>query len=194
MKTTIKKYLLVALMFGTLITNANDNEVLNTTSDIKKVKIAFETVKKGHVLTIKNEDGTVLYSKEIEKNGTYSRTFDLSKLEKGNYTTELNKDYEIIIKSFSVNDGTVKFNDVKKVFKPVIRTENNLVLVSKMGFDKEPLQISLFYKDEIIYSETIKDDKKPVLNRVFKVSKEEKGDYKVIINTNERSFTKKFNI
>lgn len=193
MKTTIKKYLLVALMFGTLITNANENESLNTTSDIKRVKIAFEAVKKGHTLSIKDKDGTILYSTEIETNGEYSKTFDLSKLEKGNYTTELDKDFEIIVKSFSVNKGTVKFNKVETVFKPVIRTENNLVFISKINFTKEPLQISLYYKDEIIYSNTIQDTN-ALLNRVFKLSKEEKGDYKVVINSNKRAFSKNFNI
>ena len=193
MKTTIKKYLVViVMMLVTSINYANKNTAVKIV-DGKKVRIEFETVKKGHTLSIKDKNGTVIYSQEIENSGTYSKVLDLSKLEKGNYTTELEKDFEIIIKPFTVLDGQVSFDEEKTIFKPVIRTENNLVLISKLAFDNQPLKIAIYYNDEVIFSETVTDEKN-LLKRVYKLSKEEKGDYKVIINSNNRSYIKDFNI
>ena len=193
MKTIFKKYLVVTfMMLVTSINYANENTAVKIV-DGKKVRIEFETVKKGHTLSIKDKNGTVIYSQEIENSGTYSKVLDLSKLEKGNYTTELEKDFEIIIKPFTVLDGQVSFDEEKTIFKPVIRTENNLVLISKLAFDNQPLKIAIYYNDEVIFSETVTDEKN-LLKRVYKLSKEEKGDYKVIINSNNRSYIKDFNI
>ena len=57
----------------------------------------FYKVKKGELLSIKNEEGEIIYSLKIKNSGSYSRIFDVSKLEEGSYTRELEKDYEIII-------------------------------------------------------------------------------------------------
>jgi len=193
MKTTIKKYLVVVMMLGTLINYANENKNSINTIDGKKVKVEFKTVKKGHTLSIKDESGIVMYSQEIKKSGSYSQVFDLSKLQRGNYTTELEKDFEIIIKYFSVLDGQISFKDEKIIFKPVIRIKDNLILISKMNFEKEPLKIALYYNDEIILSENTTDSG-DIINRIYRVSKKIKGNYKVMINTDNRTYKKDFNI
>ena len=100
MKTVLKKYLLLTtLMLGALIGYAKENNTHCNLLKEEKIKLEFYNVKKGALLSIKNEEGTIVYSLEIKNSGNYSRIFDLSKLEEGNYTTELEKDYEIIILS-----------------------------------------------------------------------------------------------
>tara|TARA_B110000879_G_C11130299_1_gene495711 strand:+ start:262 stop:843 length:582 start_codon:yes stop_codon:yes gene_type:complete len=192
MKSTIKKYLVVVMMLGTLINYANENKNSLNTIDGRRVKVEFKTVKKGHTLSIKDESGIVMYSQEIIKPGNYSQIFDLSKLQKGNYTTELEKDFEITIKSFSVLDGQVLFKDEKTIFKPVVRIKDNLILISKMNFEKEPLKVVLYYNDEIILSENTTDSS-DIINRVYRLSKKIKGNYKVIVKTDNRTYKKDFN-
>ncbi|AUC86719.1 hypothetical protein CW731_11740 [Polaribacter sp. ALD11] len=191
MKTIIKKYLVVVMMFGTLINYATENNTNLIKS--KKVRVAFETVKKGQTISIKNKNGAIIYSQEIENSGTYSQIFDLSKIEEGNYTTELEKDYEIIIKTFTVLNREVTFKEEKTIFKPVIRIENNLILISKIDFDKEPLKVKLYYKNEVIHSETVVSSTS-ILKRVYRVSKELKGDYRVVIYSNNRYYAQDFNL
>jgi hypothetical protein len=193
MKTIIKKYLVVVMMLGTFINYANESNNSFDITDGKRVKVEFKTVKKGHMLSIKNENGVVMYSQEIKRSGTYSQVFDLSKLEKGNYTTELEKDFEIIVKYFSVLRGQISFKNEKTIFKPIIRIKENLILISKMNFEKEPLKITLYYDDEIILSEKVKEGG-DILNRVYRVSEKIKGNYKVVVNSNNRSYMQDFNI
>ncbi|MDX6745696.1 DUF3244 domain-containing protein [Polaribacter sp. PL03] len=194
MKTTIKKYLAVAIiMFVTFTNYANEKNTTIKVIEGKKVRIEFGAVKKGHTLSIKDKNGTVIYSQEIKNSGTYSKILDLSKLEKGNYTTELEKDFEIVIKPFTVLDGQVSFNTEKTIFKPVIRTEDNIVYISRISFDKAALNVSIYYNDELIFSETAKDEK-TLLNRVYKLSKEEIGNYKVVVNSNNKYYSKSFKI
>ncbi|PQJ69151.1 hypothetical protein [Polaribacter butkevichii] len=194
MRTTMKTILVVALMFGTLIGYANENTKSTNAVAVKRVKVEYKAVKIGHALTIKNEYGITIYKQVIQSSGTYSKTFDLTNLEDGIYTTELEKDFEIDVKKLEVKDGFVTFlkKENKKIFKPVIRTEGDLVLISKIDFNKQPLKIVLYYDNQVILSEKIEGEE--VLNRVYKLSKSEKGAYKVLVYTDNRMYVKNFSI
>jgi len=176
-------------MFGALISYAN-----NKTNSTKKttVKVEFKNVKQGHVLNIKNENGITVYKSEVKKSGTFSKLFDLSALENGTYSAELVKDFEIEIKNFEVKNGSVTFFDStsKKIFKPVIRSEGNLIYISKIEFNDNPLEVDIYFNDEVILSETLEGNK--VLKRTYKLSDSKFGDYRIVINANNRSYTKSF--
>ena len=120
--------------------------------------------------------------------------FNFSSLENGLYTAELHKDFEINIYKFKVKNGLVSYfekNDVN-IFKPVIRSEKNLLYISKLAFNKENLDILIYYKDKVVMNETIKGD--GILNRIYKLSESQKGDYKIIINSENRIFKKEFTL
>lgn len=189
----IKKNLIVALMFGTLIGYAN-RTTNNNVVEKKTVKVEFKSVRKGQTLTIKNERGVTVYKHEVENSGTFSKLFDLSGLENGMYKAELNKDFEIEIKNFKVENGLVTFFDTKskKEFKPVIRKEGSLLYVSKLDFYENKLNVVIYYDDEIILSETLKSEN--ILKRIYKLSEDKQGDYTVVISSNNRLFTKNFTI
>ncbi|QXP65869.1 hypothetical protein [Polaribacter sp. AHE13PA] len=194
MKTIIKTILVVTLMFGTLISYANDNTKSTNSVAVKKVKVEFKDVKKGNALTIKNEYGITIYKQILQSSGNFTKNFDLTNLEDGLYTTELEKDFEIIIKKLEIKDGFVTFYKKEKevIFKPVIRTEGNLILISKIEFDNQPLNVTLYYNNDIIFSDKVTGEK--VLNRVYKLSETEEGAYKVVINSDDRTYIKDFTL
>ena len=194
MKTVLKKHLLLTtLMLGALIGYAKENNTNCNLLKEEKIKLEFYNVKKGALLSIKNEAGTIVYSLEIKNSGNYSSVFDLSKLEEGNYTTELEKDYEIIIKSFSVLNGDITFGKEQLIFKPVIRAKNNFVLISKLSFEKEPVKISLYYNSDLIFSETL-NSSGSLLKRIYKLSEKEEGSYRVVMHCDNKYYTKNFKL
>ena len=188
----MKTILVVTLMFGTLISYANNNTEPTNTVAVKRVKVEYKAVKKGNALTIKNEYGTTIYKQVLQSSGNYTKTFDLTNLEDGIYTTELEKDFEILVKKLEVKDGFVTFykNENEVIFKPVIRTEGNLVMISKIAFNNKPLEVTLYYNNSIILSEKVAGEE--LLNRIYRLSNEVKGTYKVIIHTDNRSYRKNF--
>lgn len=188
MKTTIKKSLVIAFMLGTLIGYANVNST--TSIDAKKVKIEFRAVKKGENLTIKSKNGIEIYNKEIQVSGNYSKYYDLSALKNGMYITELNTATKIIIKPFIVENSLVTFlTDKEEIFyKPEIKAENNSIYISKKNSSKEPVSIVLYYKNELIYSNTFIDTER--FNKVFRLLKTEKGKYTAIVFSKNKSFKK----
>ena len=191
---TINKIILVALMFGTLIGYAEEITSSTEFKFKKVIKIEFKNVKKGHELRIKNENGEIFYSKEIQTSGNYSKLFNFSSLENGLYTAELHKDFEININRFIMKNGLVSYfeKNIEKIFKPMIRTEKNLLYISKLTFNKESLDILIYYKDEVVMNETMKGD--GMLNRIYKLSESRKGNYKIIINSENRIFKKEFTL
>lgn len=189
MKSLKTRVLVLALMLGTLMSFANPSEL-----DAKKIKIEFTDVKKGHELTIKNNEGNILYTEEVERKGDLVKIFDFSKLENGSYTLELEKDFEIIIKSIKINNDTINFDETskKKIFKPVVRTQKNRLMVSKVSFDNKPVEVTLLFNDEVIYSEKIAAQK--VFKRIYRLDESQKGYYKIIIKNNGRIFVNPFEI
>lgn len=193
MKTIKKTVLVVVFMFGTLVNYANNSELKNVLN-ANKTKVVFKGAKKGQQLTIKDENGVVLHFENINKAGNLVKFFNFSKLNDGNYTLELEKDFEIVIKTLTVKGDSVTFNeDSKKViFKPVIRNEENKLMISKIAFDKKPSEIYIYFNDEIIFSETVKGD--DILNRVYSLDQDVKGSYTVVLRNNGRSFSNDFEI
>ena len=193
MKTIIKKYLVTFTILVSLANYATENNI-STPIDGKKVKVEFIAVRKGQVLSIKNANSIIMYSDVIEMAGNYARTFDLTGLENGKYKIELEKNFETIIKPFLVKNRLVTFlpEENKTIFKPVIRIEDNLLLISKISLENQPVKITLYYKGDVIYTENTRDGK--ILNRVFRLLKNKKGNYTVAISANEKKYSKRFKI
>jgi hypothetical protein len=191
MKIIKRKVLIIVFMLGTFINYANHSNFENEL-DASKVKVEFNNVKKGHQLSIKDEKGVTLHSENIKKQGKLVKTFDFSELEEGNYTLELDKDFEIVIQSVTIKNNKVTFNEEadKIIFKPFIRNEENRLMITRNNFDGKPLEIDIYYNDEIIYSETATSD--VILNRVYRLNKEIKGDYLVIVRNNGRNYVNRF--
>ena len=193
MKTIKRTVLVVVFMLGTLVNYANKSD-FNNELNAKTIKIVFKETKKGEQLRVKDQNGVVLYSENVKSEGKLTKVFNFNELNDGNYTLELEKQFQIVVKSLKIVNNKVIFNAAaeKVIFKPVVRNENNRLLISKINFDEKPLQVALYFNDEIIYSETLEGD--AIVNRVYKLDEKLKGDYKVVIKNNDRSYINNFKI
>ena len=151
-------------------------------------------LKKDSYYLLKTKNGFQLHSETVSSQGELIKFFDLSTLNNGVYTIELNKEFKVVIKSLLVKNNNVSFikDSEKIIFKPVIRNKENLVLISKVNFDKKPVKITLFYNDEVIYSETLKGEL--MLKRVYRLDKELRGNYTVIVYCDDESYSNEFKI
>ncbi|MFD2916888.1 hypothetical protein [Psychroserpens luteus] len=189
---TMKTLFLVAFMLTIVTGYANENVIDVPSKAITVLK--FSNVKKGHQYTIIDNQGVLLYSETIDRNGTFSKKFDFTALKDGSYTVELNKDFEIIVTPFIVQSKSVIFleSKVRTVFKPVVRTKGNQLLISLMSMDVQTLDIELFYNGESIFKDQLKGDQ--ILNQVYKLSSQEKGDYYLHMTSGDRVFNKSFKL
>lgn len=112
-----------------------------------------------------------------------------------NYASE-NKNYNIIGKNNIIEKKTtVEFANLNTAFfEPIIKIRNkkNLVYISKENSSKEPVKVTLYYYNRIIYSKTFKAEEK--LSKVFRLLESETGSYKIIVKSEGKSFIKNFEI
>lgn len=186
---TIKKMSLVVLIFTAALSYA---EKRNFTVLSEVALDEFVHMKKGQELLLKDQFGLILYSETIKSNGNLSKPFDLKQLKDGQYSLELEKDFEIIIKPFEIKNNALEFfeNQETKVFKPVIRSENNKLLISQMSLESKPIVVEIYFDNELIYSETARGEK--TMNRIYKFSKFESGNYSTVVKIDNRTYKKQF--
>jgi hypothetical protein len=194
-----KKGILIVTMFATLLSSANEVSFYSFKNDAKRTSLTLNDVKQGNLLSIKDNNGIVLYKELIQKSGIYTKGFDLTTLPDGGYVFELDKDLEINIIPFMVNSNEVSFNkDLEKIiFKPFTKVKDNVVFISKLTLNKEPMKVEIYFNPsdstytELVYSETIKNTIN--INRVYRLTGLTKGNYKLVFNTEGRVFTKEIN-
>jgi|TARA_B100000768_G_scaffold92703_1_gene86692 hypothetical protein len=192
MRKTIIKISLIALIFGSL--TAYSNEV-NLKKEAKfSTKIEVDNVKNRQLLFIKNTSGKIIHKEIINLERATPYEFDFSGLENGYYTLEINKDFQIEIKPFTIISGEVIFHKKgeKTIFKPVIRAEKNKIFISKLNFIETSIHISIYYENEIIFTDNVKGDS--IIEKIYSLQKEKKGSYKVITIVNDRKYTKEFSL
>ena len=107
---------------------------------------------------------------------------------------EINKDFQIEIKPFTVISGKAIFHPKaeKTVFKPVIRSNKNKILISKLNFEVYPMKVDIYYEDEVILSDIIEGEK--LIQKIYTLRKNKKGDYKIVTKVNDRIYTRKIMI
>lgn len=199
MKNLIKKSALVVAVLITTLSVANEDKTFSVNANAEKTTVTIKNVEQGQQLSIIDNNNIVIYKERITKKGLYHKVFDLTALPDGNYYFELNKDLAIHTIPFNVIYNQVTFEKAKEtiVYKPSVRVKDNLVLVSQLSLDKSPLNIELLFdKNNTGNFELIHEDKLTdavSLEKIYKLSENEKGNYKLIFTTEGRVFEKKFN-
>ncbi|NCO62362.1 MAG: hypothetical protein GW839_02165 [Flavobacteriales bacterium] len=188
-KITLRKSILVALIFTAMIGNAT-NELNNDPKNrIKKTTFSLNHVKTGNQLKIKDLNGIILYKEDIKTSGTYSKGFDLTSLPNESYVFELEKDLEIKSFPFTVTSQTVVFEKEETIIhKPFVTVKDNYIYVSKLALNEEPLDIKIYYQEasDLIYSEKVENTKN--IQKIYKLKSTAKGDYKIVLTSNGREY------
>ena len=185
---TIRTITIVAMMLVSVLGYAEKRTV------IKKAEFNFDNVKIGQLLNIKDEKGRTIYSEIIKTNGNISKTIEIDMFEDGLYSVELEKDFEVLVKPFEIENQTYITDDSQayKFFKPVVKNDGNTLKVSQLSPEATSVKIEIYYADELIYSETVKNEN--IVNRVFKLSTRAKGEYQVVIKEAQNVHVNHFKI
>ncbi|WP_052823374.1 hypothetical protein [Neotamlana sedimentorum] len=189
-KNTKKGFLMVT-MFATLLSFATEPANLTVVKDAKKTIVTLDSVKKGNLLTIIDQNGIVLYKEVIAKTGNYQKSFDLTALPDGKYVFELEKDLEIDTMPFTVTNNLVTFDKAseKVTYKPFVRVENSVVFVSKLSLNESPLKVEIYYGQDsnLVFSESIENTKN--IQKAYKLAGLGEGNYRFVFTTEGKTFT-----
>ncbi|GAA3631569.1 hypothetical protein [Flavivirga jejuensis] len=190
----IEKSLLLVTMFTVVMGNASEISSFKIEGELKGTALTIEDVKKGDLLSIKSDNGITIYKELIQLAGTYENGFDLTELPNGNYFFEIDKALKIRTIPFSVSSNKVSFEKDKEVivFKPFVRTKDDLVYITKLALNYEPLKIRIYGKQDGGYH-LLRSDKIEGVQSIEKLYKLEKGNYKIELNSNNNKYTRFIN-
>ena len=73
-----------------------------------------------------------------------------------------------------------------------MRNEKNLVLISKLNFEETPMQVTIYYKDEIIFRDNIEGEY--LIEKTYTLLEEKKGSYKIVTKANDRKYIMEFSL
>ena len=111
----------------------------------------------------------------------------------GSYIFELDTDVEIKTIPFTIKSNSIVYDRdlAKTTYKPIARVKGDIVFVSKLALNHEPLKINIYKDSELLLSETVENTNK--IERVYKLTGLNSGDYKIVFNTEGRTFTEFIN-
>lgn len=144
---------------------------------------------------IKDKDGHVLF--ETDKIYTIEALeglFNFTNLKDGLYIVELIKDFKIEIKPFAVANNNIVFIEEADeiLFKPVIRQNEEQLMISLLDFSSNNVDITIYFEEEVIYKETLQNQVE--YNRAFQLDKSKKGTYKAVVKANKRVYKEYFTL
>lgn len=189
-----KKIILSAVFCTTLLSNVNASNNTLVDKDLVKTALTINNVKAGNLLSIKDVNGITLYKEFIEESGVYRKGFDLTVLPNGNFIFEVDKDLEVELIPFTVSDNRVVFNRDAEVtvYKPYVRQEKDAIYITQFlpNFSKAKIEIYANYNGslELLHADRIENSQ--LIQKAYRL---EKGSYKIIINSNNREYTKFIN-
>lgn len=188
MRKTLKFTAVVAFMFVTLISSANEfKSSVVTGGNGKGLTFKLDAIAEETEIKLINEDNVVLYSETISKHVEYLKRFDFQNLEDGVYTMEVEDSLKLITYTISLKDNQTVVLDEKAKSKPVFRTKGEVVYLNLLNLDEKSVTVEVYDNaDRIVFSEELGDEM--IIEKAFNFTKAFKGQYTVIVKKSENTY------
>jgi len=196
MKNLARKSLVVFGLMTMLSSFANEKVVTLKEKETNVTHMRFENVLRGSSLSIVDQYGLVLYNEAIKQNGDYSKGFDLTTLPDGDYFFELNSEFKIVVRPFNVHSNEVVFdkNLEESIYKPMLRTKDDLVFVSRIDMENTALSYKIYYEDNYELVDAVSFEEFEKVEKVYDFSNSERGTYIFVFQFDGRKYTKAIKI
>lgn len=195
MKKLIAVLLVMGAMFSGYKVYANGNNNSPSVKPAKNMQVSFDNVSADSKLYVKDSNGHILYSENIQSEGNYNRGFDFSTLPSNEYFFEIDKEAFISIYPFTVVDDLVELHEerISEIVKPVLVHENNRVKLMRNLDASQSIKIEIYYEGrKLVYSETIHKD--GMIGKIFDFSASASGEYLFSINYENRNHSEYLSI
>ncbi len=139
-------------------------------------------------ISIANNKGEVVYYKETESaSNDYRKVYDFSDLENGDYKLSVNVDKMTTEREFSIKNHNIAVGNEKSHIEPFFAYEDGILKLSFLNFSEEKLNLNFYNENELVYTKEIGNDFS--VQEGFNLSRLDKGDYSVVLSTNDKSYT-----
>lgn len=158
MKTIIKLTFVLALAMSvsSAFSLGNLTTKIEPLNGYKAVVSVSSLLNSNIKLTITDNSNQIIYKGEMNKLAKdYSKIFDLSQLEDGDYQLKVESDKMTTVRSFTKNNNAMKIGDEKTSMKPYFEYKDGILRLTYLNFDQDDLKLSIFEGDNLIYTKKL---------------------------------------
>lgn len=139
-------------------------------------------------VSIEAENGDLVYYKQSSNPITdYRKVFDFKDLEAGSYVFNLKVNETSVSNEFSVSHKGIVVGEKKMRFAPYFNYNNQVLKLSYLNFDEEPLKLKFFGEDGLVYQTQLGKDFNIATG--YDLTNLEKGAYTVVLSSYNNEFT-----
>ena len=195
MKTINFKRILSLTAFALVVNIVWAIEPVVKVTGNKKFVVSLSSVPDNARLTIKDLDGTVLYTEAIlKKSGEFQKRYNMQNLPDGNYQITMDSKLKNVSFPMTVKSEKIDLSGMNKTeyYKPTFTNVNNKVLVSKINLNSAPVEIIVSRNNgEVLFEETITG--KNQIRKYYDFSNVF-GEFNIDVNTEYDSYSHKISI
>ena len=159
----------------------------------KAVVAISNTAASNFQISIENEKGEFVYFMETDADSKdFRKVFDFSNLEKGDYKLSVTVDEATTERSFKIDNTNIAVGKEKSILEPFFAYKDGVLKLSYLNFSEENLSLNFYDKNELVYSKEL--GKKFNVNEGFNLSKLEKGNYSIVLSTDDKNYSYKINV
>jgi len=179
MKTNLKFTAMIAFMFITVVGLAKEPKVsLLTEGQSKSLIVALDSKNNKTILKIIDENQNIIFSEKISVN-SYTKKFDLDKLENGSYLFELDDSLRTLTYTISVENEEVKILRRIENNKPIFRKIGAKLYLNLLNLDSKDVEIKVFDSDNrTLFSEVVENEN--IVSKAFNFETAHEDRYTVV--------------
>ena len=189
MKTIKLVFTVMAVAVAAIVTGVEKPKmnVIPVTADRAIVSIENENPAQFEV-SIAAENGDLVYYKQTENPITdYRKIFDFTDLQAGNYVLNLKVNETSVSNEFSVSHKGIVVGEKKMRFAPYFNYKKDVLQLSYLNFDQEPLRLKFFDNNGLVYQTELGRDFNIATG--YDLSKLGNGSYTVVLSSFDNEFT-----
>jgi hypothetical protein len=196
---TIKAISKVTMLFAfvafanTLMASGNLKVNIRPIDSEKAVVAISNAEASNYQISIVNDNGELVYSKETdEESMDYTKIFDFSNLENGDYKLSVTVDKLTTERAFKVKNQNITVGKEKNMIEPYFAYKDGILKLSFLNFSEKNITLNFYSENELVYSRAIGD--KFSIQNGYNLSKLDKGAYSVVLSTEDKSYTYNVNV
>lgn len=139
-------------------------------------------------ISIENEKGEKVYYKETDADSKdYRKVFDFSNLEKGDYKLSVSVDGLTTERLFKIESENIAVGRENSLIEPYFSYKAGILKMSYLNFPEKNISLNFYTNDNLVYSKDLGN--KFNVTEGFDLSKLERGNYSVVLSTENNSYT-----
>ncbi len=138
-------------------------------------------------ITVKSLEGDIVFT---SNENNFNQDMLLVNLEAGVYYMEKESELLISVVPITITGNNITLIEEKRqnIFKPVVNGKGKFILFSRLSLNSSNMKIKIYNQyNELLYKEYVTGEIEA--NRVFDFSEIDLGTYKIVVQSNNRTFT-----